>query len=164
MPYHLAIIPIRDDGMAEQDLNQFLRSHRVLSVDKQFVQNGINSFWTFCIDYIESRPNEPSTKGPANRQRVDYKEQLTPEQFAVFAKLRDWRKAMSQSEAVPVYAVFTNEQLAQIVKTKVNSKSTLASIEGVGEAKVAKYGGQVLNLLQGCWDNETNPGPLATDP
>ena len=46
---------------------------------------------------------------------MDYKEILKSEDFAVFARLRDLRKEIAQAEAVPVYTVFTNEQLAQLV-------------------------------------------------
>ena len=48
------------------------------------------------------------------KQRVDYKEVLSPADFALFAKLRDWRKATAEQEGIPVYAVLTNEQLAAI--------------------------------------------------
>jgi superfamily II DNA helicase RecQ len=51
----------------------------------------------------------------------------------VFAKLRDLRKEISQMDAVPVYAIFTNEQLAQMVETRVTSSAGLGAIDGIGE-------------------------------
>ena len=47
---------------------------------------------------------------------------------------------MAQIEAVPVYALFTNEQLAQIVQRRCRSRNDLAGIEGIGENKIEKYG------------------------
>jgi superfamily II DNA helicase RecQ len=41
---------------------------------------------------------------------------------------------------VPVYAVFTNEQLAKMVTGGVVTKAALEKIDGVGEAKATKYG------------------------
>ena len=35
-----------------EKLNQFLSSHTVVNVDKQFVNNGDNSYWAFCVDYL----------------------------------------------------------------------------------------------------------------
>ena len=37
---------------------------------------------------------------------------LKPEEFEVFSRLREWRKAAAEKEGVPVYTVLTNEQLA----------------------------------------------------
>lgn len=38
---------------------------------------------------------------------------LPPEQFAVFARLRDVRKRLAEVHGIPVYAVLTNEQFTQ---------------------------------------------------
>lgn len=97
----------------------------------------------------------------ATRLRVrtkDYKELLSPEDFAVFVKLRDLRKEIAQADAVPVYAIFTNEQLARMVETRVTSAAGLEAIAGVGDARIAKYGERFLACLQGCWthSNETD--------
>jgi superfamily II DNA helicase RecQ len=58
----------------------------------------------------------------------------------VFSRLREWRKGVSEKEGAPVYTIFTNEQLAQMVQKEVRSKAALKEIEGVGEARVEKYG------------------------
>ena len=78
---------------------------------------------------------------------MDYKEVLKPEEFEVFSRLREWRKAAAEKEGVPVYTVLTNEQLAQMVQKKVSTKAALKEIEGVGEARVEKYGEAVLRVL-----------------
>jgi superfamily II DNA helicase RecQ len=54
---------------------------------------------------------------------------------------------VAEKEGVPVYTVLTNEQLAQMVQKKVSSKAGLKEIEGVGEARVEKYGEAVLRVL-----------------
>jgi len=38
-------IPARGDSGAQEELNSFLRSHRVLTVHREFVAQGDNSFW-----------------------------------------------------------------------------------------------------------------------
>ena len=48
------MIPIRSTEAAESILNGFLRSHRVLSVERRWVDQGENSFWSFCVDYLET--------------------------------------------------------------------------------------------------------------
>ncbi len=65
----------------------------------------------------------------------------------MFSRLRNARKEIAQSEAVPVYTVFTNEQLARMVQGRVMTKAGLEGIVGIGDARVAKYGERILATL-----------------
>ena len=56
MQLKVFILPVKSLGEAEGEMNGFLRSHRVLAVKKEFVADGENSFWTFCVEYLESAP------------------------------------------------------------------------------------------------------------
>jgi hypothetical protein len=137
-------IPSRGDAAMQEELNAFLRSHRILTVHREFIQQGDNSYWALSVEYLEG----PTPSGPASsrsgKSRVDYKEVLSPEEFALFASLRDWRKDAAEKEGIPVYAVLTNEQLAAIAKERPASTAQLQLIEGVGEAKAGKYADGVL--------------------
>jgi len=132
----------------QQKPRAFLRGHRLLAVKKEFVPDGENSFWTFCVEYLDGGGAGGLLPG-GKLPKVDYKEVLKPEEFEVFSWLRDWRKAVAEKEGVPVYVVVTNEQLAQMVQKKVNSKTGLKEIEGVGDARVEKYGEPLVALLAG---------------
>jgi len=145
MQLKLFIVPVKNIGVAEAEMNVFLRAQRVLAVKKEFVPDGENSFWTFCVEYLDGSAAAGllAGKGP----KVDYREILKPEEFEVFSRLRDWRKGVAERESVPVYAVLTNEQLAQIVQKRIDSKADLKEIEGVGEARVEKYGESLLQVL-----------------
>jgi superfamily II DNA helicase RecQ len=79
---------------------------------------------------------------------------LSAEDFAVFAKLREIRKAIAQAEGVPLYTVFTNEQLAQIVQARATSKSALEQVVGVGDGRVGKYGERILKWLRQQWSGK----------
>jgi len=48
----------------------------------------------------------------------------------------------------PSYAVFTNEQLAEMVQRRVASAAALREISGVGEARIEKYGAAFLDILK----------------
>ena len=85
------------------------------------------------------------------RGKVDYREVLSPEDFAVFARLRQARKEIAQAEAVPVYTVFTNEQLAQMVQSRATTRAALEKVAGVGDARIGKYGERVLEILRRQW-------------
>lgn len=153
MPLQFFVVPVHDDGTAAADLNGFLASHKVLAVERQFVPVGGDSFWAICVDFWQtgggsSRAGGGGSRVAGNQSRIDYKERLPPADFRVFLKLREWRKQTAQAEAVPVYAIFTNEQLAQVVSSKATCKADLAKIEGIGEARVAKYADALFAALE----------------
>src|ERR1700678_3007827 len=100
-----------DDGAIE-DLNSFLRSHRIAAVDRQFVADGANSFWTVFVTFVHSGvAATATTRQDASKKRIDYREVLNEHDFAIFAKLRTLRKILADKEGVPAYALFTNDQL-----------------------------------------------------
>lgn len=148
MQMYFQSVPARGDGGVQEELNSFLRSHRVLTVHREFVAQGDNSFWALAVEWLEgSRPTQEGAQRGGGKERVDYKEMLSPNDFALFAKLRDWRKTVSEKEGVPVYAVLTNGQLAAVATKRPSSAAQLREIEGVGEARAGKYGGAVLEIV-----------------
>jgi superfamily II DNA helicase RecQ len=164
MPFQFFQISVHDNGSVSSELNAFLRTQRILSIDKQFVLDGSNSYWFFCIDFASNLSNGSDKNAKAGRtQRIDYREVLSEADFQIFASLRDWRKVVAQGESVPVYAVLTNQHLASIVQGRARTKSDLASIDGIGEAKIAKYGESLLNILAKHWTDETNLGTVVPD-
>jgi len=90
MAQRFFIVPVQSSDAAEEDLNTFLSSHKVLTIDRRWVDLGANSFWAFCVDFIPtSRGTEPGARtAGSNRNRVDYKDVLAPDEFAVFSTLR----------------------------------------------------------------------------
>jgi superfamily II DNA helicase RecQ len=157
MQLKMFTIPIKNVSEAEAEMNAFLRGHRVLAVKKEFVPDGENSFWSFCVEYLEGAAAASGGTASGSRPpKLDYRELLTPEEFELFSRLRDWRKAAAEKEGVPVYAVFTNGQLAQVVQKQITSKAGLKEIEGVGDARIDKYGEALLRLL-GTPSTSTTP-------
>ena len=126
------VVPVQDSIASEDELNGFLASHKILSIDRQLVDQGVNSFWAICIDYLTGKRVETGQNPNLSRNRVDYKSILRAEEFEVFSRLRQLRKEMAQVEAVPVYALFTNEQLAQMVQRR----RTLGPSEHWGHPKL----------------------------
>ena len=142
-------IPIKNTAEPEAEVNRFLDRHRILAVDRRFVENGENSFWTLAVEHLTMTAEAESASGSTKpgKTKVDYKEILSDEDFAVFSRLREVRKAAADAEAVPVYAVLTTEQLAAMAKSRPSSLAELMKISGVGEAKAAKYGARLLDVL-----------------
>ena len=143
MKYRFFSVPAAMPEEAQEDVNRFCAAHRVVSVDKQFVHNAERSYWALCICYLERETGAVS----ARKSKIDYREVFNEQDFALFARLRSLRKTLAEQEGVPAYALFTNEQLATMVQNRVTSKAAMAAIEGVGPARIEKYGEAFLHLL-----------------
>ena len=137
-------VPATGDENAESALNLFMAQHRVLQVDRQLFQNGSASFWSVCIGYSEKQTQQGKQQ---NSNRVDYRHVLSATRFRDYSALREWRKQAAESEGIPVFGVFSNEQLAAIVQLPDPTLSALRSIDGVGEKKVERYGKPIISLL-----------------
>jgi len=72
---------------------------------------------------------------------------LSPDDEALFEKLRAWRKATAAEQGIPAYTVFHDATLRSIAAGHPGSLRELSGINGVGEAKLVKYGQHILDLL-----------------
>ena len=134
-------IPIIDDGHFAEELNKFLRSHKILDLTHQLVNTESATMWTFCVKYLETKTLEQNVKR-------DYKQELDEDTFKKFSMLREIRKAIAMEDAVPPYAVFLDEELATLAKLKEISIGDLKKIKGIGEKKIEKYGQKLLDRIQ----------------
>lgn len=150
MRYRFFNIPAVDSEKAEDDLNRFVASHRIAAVEKMFVPDSIKSFWSVCVTYLDQTASVLSEK-----KKIDYREVLDEQSFALFAKLRNLRKDISEKESIPAYALFTNEQLADMVRLNVKSLNQMGEINGIGKGRLDKYGKDFLDVLNQSQGPET---------
>ena len=146
MQVHFFSIPAIGGQSAQEQLNQFLGQQRILGLQKEFVANGEQSFWSLCIT-IDKAAKVESQSVSKKRSAVDYRDILSPEDFACFARLRDLRKVMSEQQGVPVYGIFTNQQLAEMATMSAPSLSAISQIDGIGEKRRDQYGQQFLDVI-----------------
>ncbi len=142
MPYHLFQFPI--PGAADlSELNSFLASQRVVAVQQHLVPaQGGGATLAFVVQTTEGGARSSSAG-----RKIDYKEELSAEDFALFSRLRDERKKIAEAEGVPIYAVLTNEQLAEIAQRRPKTLAALAEVPGLGKARIEKHGERLLRLL-----------------
>lgn len=137
-------VPVIGGEAAADELNRFLATHRIHAVDRHLAQDGHATLWAICVGFDAAGGD---TATAPRRGKVDYKEVLNDADFSVFAALRTLRKDMADREGVPPYALFTNEQLAEMVTRRVASVAALREIPGIGAARVDKYGRAFLEAL-----------------
>lgn len=143
MAYAFFHLPSDASPALAAGLNDFLRCHKVIRITREWSQEGA---WAFCVEYVEGQING---RQEGATTKVDYKEVLTPEQFQIFARLRTLRKTLSERDGQPVFAIFTNAQLAEIAQRGCQNLNDLKEIAGIGEARTAKYGADVLLAVHG---------------
>jgi ATP-dependent DNA helicase RecQ len=93
-----------------------------------------------------SRSGAASTTGAGGAAKLEAPA-LSPEDEALFGQLSAWRKATAAEQNIPAYTVFHNSTLMSIAAARPASLRELSAISGVGEAKLVKYGQQILDLL-----------------
>jgi len=61
--------------------------------------------------------------------------------------LKRWRLQRAKSDEIPAYVVFHNSTLAEIAARRPKTIAELASVPGVGPAKIERYGRDLLAAL-----------------
>lgn len=141
MQIKIFTIPVVADERDMEELNHFLRSHKIIDVKRELTQTNDTSCWTFCITYMDVAALSTSVRNDAVRHnKIDYKEVLDADTFERFSKMRKLRKEIADNEAIPAYSVFTDAELAEIAKLEVLDKANIQKIPGIGKKKVEKYG------------------------
>ena len=156
MPFKVFQYPLPTDSDLP-DLNEYLASHRIATIRQKIVNCGGTAMLIFVVEI----PLSSTTSVSKGNSRTDYREQLTTAEFFVFSRLRDLRKKIANDEGVPVYSVFTNAQLAQIVREKMTTMTQFATVEGIGKARLDKYGPELCAVMGDSFDHlngEENEG------
>lgn len=139
-------IPVIAEDAYSEEVNKFLRSVKVLEVNKDIVTIGKNVYWAICVTYFPQH-NMEEKSDLLHKGKIDYKNTLSNEVFQRFCMLRKIRKQLADEDAVPAFAVFTDSELSDIAKSNEVSVSVLKSIKGIGPKKIEKYGEKLCDLF-----------------
>jgi superfamily II DNA helicase RecQ len=132
------LMPERWKGHSDDDLRLIRQGRRAA---RKKAQNEANKRRQKIRELIAL--NAPGNRKPARSTNL-----LNVADFAVFTNLRRWRNTIAETEGVPVHAVFTNEQMAKMVRRRVDSLAALGEIDGIGPARLERYGAAVLECLR----------------
>ncbi len=86
---------------------------------------------------------------PAKKRAAAAAASLTPEDQALFERLRAKRLELARADGVPPYVVASDRTLHELAELRPTTLSALEGIYGIGPAKVARYGEAWLGVLQG---------------
>ena len=137
------------NGFDDTPLTAFIQDKSVLSLRDHFFVHNEKPYLAVVVVYDPVA--EPTGKGKGATRRGSRDESwrtlLSDEQMPLFDTLRSWRAEQSKQEGIPPYVICNNRQLAQIVAARPQTLSALMQIDGLGKAKVEKYGQPLLDQL-----------------
>ena len=95
-----------------------------------------------CLHRGERQERIAERRAAAVRREIP--EELTAEQEELFRRLRELRGRISRIQGVPAYVVFSDKTLRELAVVRPRTVAALRSVSGVGDAKAARYGKQLL--------------------
>jgi ATP-dependent DNA helicase RecQ len=66
----------------------------------------------------------------------------------LFNALRALRKSIADEDSIPPYVIFHDKTLVEMVSVQPTSLTEMASISGVGDKKLDKYGAEFLGVIR----------------
>ena len=95
-----------------------------------------------------------STSAAGKLPALEASAPLTPQQEALEARLRTWRKAEAAKTGKPAFIIFSDKCLEQLVQAAPTTIPALLRVGGIGQDKADRYGAAICAL---CADGEV-PG------
>ncbi len=97
------------------------------------------------------KPESAEQRREVRKDRRKKVASLSPSSTTIDAslrqKLKDWRLGVARAHGVPPYVVFHDATLDLIAAKRPQTLDELAEISGVGQAKLARYGEDILSMM-----------------
>jgi superfamily II DNA helicase RecQ len=87
--------------------------------------------------------------GSANATQAAVPVQLTTDGEALAARIREWRAAEAKRLRVPAYVVMHDRTVTALAQRRPGNPRQLLDVDGMGPAKVEKFGAAILGLCAG---------------
>lgn len=128
-------IPAFGSNSVEEEVNRFLRSHRILQVERHFCSDN-GGYWAIFIEYADYAPDS----APANRKdKADATRDLNDKEKERFEYFRKIRREIAQQKSIPAYMVFTDAELAILAKVPELRADTAKDIKGIAPSRLNEY-------------------------
>ncbi len=156
MQFKFFSIPAASPEPNEGELNKFLRSHRVLNVDRHFQAD--KDYWAVAVEYVDQPPTAEAP--PQHRkEKTDVTIGMNDEEKARYEHFTEIRRQLSKANNIPAYLVFTNEELAKLAKVSELDASTVRTVKGIAPSRLKDF----VHHFYVVTDGEENGQPHAAD-
>lgn len=158
-------LPFSDSagGFDDGPLQEFVADKEVIEYTEHFFVHERTPYLTLVLAYRSL--SDDRRRRPGSTQ--DFRAELDENEREAFDALKAWRAARAKAEGIPPYMIASNRQLAKMITLRAASRSALSGIEGIGEARAARYGDEILQIIgkhpapgrDAVPDSEKEPGP-----
>ncbi|HOW13366.1 HRDC domain-containing protein [Methanosarcina sp.] len=155
----------KSESFPDSAMSGFLADKEILRWESHFFERKGEFFWTVLAEYRNSSMPVQVNHGEEKLEKKEesYKTILNDADWPLFKMLKEWRGEESKKEGVPPYIICNNMQLARISVMRPTSLNALQGIDGIGKAKIEKYGKEILRIVSSCgrlptFDGERDQG------
>ena len=127
-------VPAFGSAGVEEELNKFLRSHRILQVERHFcAENG--GYWAVFVEYVLG---DPIAEVPLayRKEKKDFTADMTDEEKQRFEQFKEIRKRVAIEKSMPAYLVFTNEELSILARLTDLSNLSTSQTKGIAPSRL----------------------------
>jgi superfamily II DNA helicase RecQ len=141
-------IRLSDDHLTndENEFNQFVESISVKKTSCQHVTNDKSNYWSILVFYDQKTTREPRIQQP-EKASFPIDTELTDVEQKIFEAFKIWRQTKANDLNLPAYMICSNSELISLVKTRPEAIEKLIYIKGFGDQKIAKFGDDIIALL-----------------
>lgn len=128
----------------QDNLNEFLDSVAIKRTATQLV-SGQTNFWSILVFYDDQKAEKSERQ--SDKVSVTSDSELTADEAIIYGVLKQWRSDKASELSIPSFMVCHNTELMTVAKIKPQTLAELIKIKGFGEHKIAKFGDDILALL-----------------
>ena len=132
----------------DEPLRQHLAQAQVVSVHPSFFHIAGAPCWSVLV--FSHGAESPRRKALAPGESVPTSgSPMTALERERVSMLKAWRTARAQADGVPPYILLVNRQIEAIARLSTISRASLKSVHGLGEARIERFGHELVQLLNG---------------
>lgn len=120
---------------SDKDLLKWAQSY--LELHKEPQQN-------YCTKYADYQIDQ---QVEGTLEKSNYQEIQDIEKTEVYLALKEYRLNKSKEEKIKPYYIYNNNELKALISIMPNNKEELQKIQGFGIVKTAKYGEEIISIL-----------------
>lgn len=134
---------VMTESFPDEILAEFCINKKVNHLNSQFFLAEGKPYWSVAIHY------EVLEKAGVGKMRM-----LNEEEQKLFERLKVWRREKAVKDGFPAYMIATDNQMAEMVRQKIQSLESFKSIKGFGKQRTGKYGKEIVNLVKSFYEQE----------
>jgi superfamily II DNA helicase RecQ len=131
----------------DQDkLNRFLETVTTKKTSCQLVTEDNVNYWSILVFYDQKTKEEPKIQ-KQEKVSVPLNAVLTETEQKIYEAFKTWRFSKAKELNLPSFMICSNAELITLSRTRPETIDQLSKIKGFGGQKIAKFGEDIIALL-----------------